>query len=105
MKFFEVEVQRQEDVAALEQEAERRHQAELDAAVARHPSAQPEDPLAELNQLRESAAAPAPRAPVKAGPRIGSNDPCPCGSGKKFKQCHGSVLEEDDGGEEPQPRA
>ena len=105
VRFFEVEVQRQEDVAALEQEAERRHQAELDAAIARHPSAQPEDPMAELNQLRESAAAPAPRAPVKAGPRIGRNDPCPCGSGKKFKQCHGSVLEEDEGGEEPQPRA
>jgi preprotein translocase subunit SecA len=28
-------------------------------------------------------------APVSAGPRIGRNDPCPCGSGKKFKQCHG----------------
>ncbi|PUZ29027.1 preprotein translocase subunit SecA [Chitinophaga parva] len=27
--------------------------------------------------------------PVKAGPRIGRNDPCPCGSGKKYKQCHG----------------
>ncbi|MBE7504765.1 MAG: SEC-C domain-containing protein [Planctomycetia bacterium] len=22
-------------------------------------------------------------------PRVGRNDPCPCGSGKKFKQCHG----------------
>ncbi len=28
-------------------------------------------------------------APASAGPRIGRNDPCPCGSGKKFKQCHG----------------
>ena len=28
-------------------------------------------------------------APITAGPRIGRNDPCPCGSGKKFKQCHG----------------
>ena len=27
--------------------------------------------------------------PVKAGPRIGRNDPCPCGSGKKYKNCHG----------------
>jgi preprotein translocase subunit SecA len=105
VRFFEVEVQRQEDVAALEEEAERRHQAELDAAVARHPSAQPEDPMALLNQLRESASSPPPRAPAKAGPRIGRNDPCPCGSGKKFKHCHGSILEEDDGGEEPQPRA
>jgi len=27
--------------------------------------------------------------PVKVEPKIGRNDPCPCGSGKKFKQCHG----------------
>jgi len=27
--------------------------------------------------------------PAVAGPRIGRNDPCPCGSGKKYKQCHG----------------
>ena len=27
--------------------------------------------------------------PVKAGPKIGRNDPCPCGSGKKYKNCHG----------------
>jgi preprotein translocase subunit SecA len=27
--------------------------------------------------------------PVSAGPKIGRNDPCPCGSGKKYKQCHG----------------
>jgi len=27
--------------------------------------------------------------PIVAEPKIGRNDPCPCGSGKKFKQCHG----------------
>jgi preprotein translocase subunit SecA len=31
-------------------------------------------------------------APVVAGPKIGRNDPCPCGSGKKYKQCHGRDL-------------
>ena len=25
----------------------------------------------------------------RAGPKVGRNDPCPCGSGRKFKQCHG----------------
>jgi preprotein translocase subunit SecA len=29
------------------------------------------------------------QAPVKSGPKIGRNDPCPCGSGKKYKHCHG----------------
>ncbi|NCU03098.1 MAG: preprotein translocase subunit SecA, partial [Chitinophagaceae bacterium] len=30
--------------------------------------------------------------PVVTGPKIGRNDPCPCGSGKKYKQCHGKDL-------------
>jgi uncharacterized protein len=31
-------------------------------------------------------------APIKRdGPKVGRNDPCPCGSGKKFKQCHGKT--------------
>jgi preprotein translocase subunit SecA len=29
-------------------------------------------------------------APVYVGPKVGRNDPCPCGSGKKFKNCHGA---------------
>lgn len=32
------------------------------------------------------------RTPVQAGPKIGRNDPCPCGSGKKYKSCHGQGL-------------
>lgn len=31
-------------------------------------------------------------APRKAFEQVGRNDPCPCGSGKKFKQCHGKAL-------------
>ena len=29
------------------------------------------------------------RQPAKAEPKVGRNDPCPCGSGKKYKNCHG----------------
>jgi preprotein translocase subunit SecA len=29
--------------------------------------------------------------PADAGPKIGRNDPCPCGSGKKYKHCHGKL--------------
>jgi preprotein translocase subunit SecA len=37
-------------------------------------------------------AAAVPKAPVKAdGPRVGRNDPCPCGSGRKYKKCHGAA--------------
>ncbi|WP_143285575.1 SEC-C metal-binding domain-containing protein, partial [Burkholderia pseudomallei] len=29
--------------------------------------------------------------PAGEGPRVGRNDPCPCGSGKKYKHCHGKL--------------
>jgi preprotein translocase subunit SecA len=44
----------------------------------------------------ESAGEPAQSAqaamPIhRDAPKVGRNDPCPCGSGKKYKQCHGSL--------------
>ena len=30
------------------------------------------------------------QAPIHSGETVGRNDPCPCGSGKKFKKCHGA---------------
>ncbi len=35
---------------------------------------------------------PAAPSPIKMAPRVGRNDLCPCGSGKKYKQCHGKGL-------------
>lgn len=32
------------------------------------------------------------KMPIKVGPKVGRNDPCPCGSGKKYKNCHGKGL-------------
>jgi preprotein translocase subunit SecA len=40
-----------------------------------------------LAQSTETEAAPF----VRAGEKVGRNDPCPCGSGKKYKQCHGKL--------------
>jgi preprotein translocase subunit SecA len=31
----------------------------------------------------------------REGPKVGRNDPCPCGSGQKFKKCHGAALEDE----------
>ena len=31
------------------------------------------------------------QAPIRSGRKVGRNDPCPCGSGKKFKSCHGAL--------------
>ena len=34
---------------------------------------------------------------VNKVPKVGRNDPCPCGSGKKYKKCHGANQASDDG--------
>jgi preprotein translocase subunit SecA len=36
----------------------------------------------------------APKPAARQGPRVGRNDPCPCGSGKKYKKCHGAAEAE-----------
>ena len=43
----------------------------------------------ELQYQTGPAQAEAPK-PVKVGAKVGRNDPCPCGSGKKYKKCHGA---------------
>jgi preprotein translocase subunit SecA len=43
----------------------------------------------DLQYQSGGAAAEAPK-PVRAGAKVGRNDPCPCGSGKKYKKCHGN---------------
>ena len=43
-------------------------------------------------QQQQAAGAPAPQRkmePVRTAPKVGRNEPCPCGSGKKYKHCHG----------------
>jgi preprotein translocase subunit SecA len=48
------------------------------------------------SELPASGAPTAPQKsqPVKVDQKIGRNDPCPCGSGKKFKNCHGTMVEQ-----------
>jgi preprotein translocase subunit SecA len=101
-RVFEVRIQRQEEIEAMEHAAEARHQAELDAAVARHPGNSQEPPPLNpqpdvdlLAKMREAAASTPPPARRSAPKGPGRNDLCPCGSGKKFKKCHGSEDEED----------
>src|SRR5579884_3692325 len=48
---------------------------------------QPRPPPRNLQTNRQEADD--QREPVRAGRKIGRNDPCPCGSGKKYKKCHG----------------
>ncbi|MCA1246661.1 preprotein translocase subunit SecA [Massilia sp. MS-15] len=57
-----------------------------------NPSAAPEE-LLNPNPVRSDAAAVAAEDHSSyMGVKVGRNDPCPCGSGKKFKQCHGRLA-------------
>jgi len=42
-----------------------------------------------VSEAANAAEAQAKAKPVRTGPKVGRNDPCPCGSGKKYKQCCG----------------
>lgn len=44
--------------------------------------------VGEKKRAKGVKAAPQPITPVVVGEQVGRNDPCPCGSGKKYKKCH-----------------
>jgi preprotein translocase subunit SecA len=50
--------------------------------------ADPDEAVAEADAGEAMDARP---EPVRAEPKVGRNDPCPCGSGKKYKHCHGRL--------------
>ncbi|MDF1587752.1 MAG: preprotein translocase subunit SecA [Gammaproteobacteria bacterium] len=76
-----VQVRAQEDVEAVEQQ---RRQA--GAVEYQH------DQSDAMGDDSEQDAMPTHQEPItRDGRKVGRNDPCPCGSGKKFKQCHGAI--------------
>ena len=80
-----VQVQRSDEAAAMEQQ--RREEAAKQKMAFEHAEAG--------SAVAEAADAPPPAAPqpmTRAQPKVGRNDPCPCGSGKKYKQCHGALT-------------
>jgi len=79
-----VRIQSEEDVQRMEAERRKAQAMEFKHADAPAlPGAQPEAAGAEAAASAEPF--------VREGRKIGRNEPCPCGSGKKFKQCHGSL--------------
>ncbi|UPW17934.1 preprotein translocase subunit SecA [Agarivorans sp. TSD2052] len=76
-----VQVQDPEEVTAME---EKRRETERRAMEMRNQQAQEQ-----LQQ--EQQAGPSGKPVTREGQKVGRNDPCPCGSGKKFKQCHGKL--------------
>ena len=80
-----VQVQRQDEAAEIERR--RREEAARQQMAFEHARAAGVEEAA-----AEGEAAPAkPQTVVREAPKVGRNDPCPCGSGKKYKQCHGAL--------------
>ncbi|MCC6756634.1 MAG: preprotein translocase subunit SecA [Arenimonas sp.] len=77
-----VRVRDEDDAAAMEAEDRRRHEQQASQMAFQHPgvgNTGPDEELADMGVVHLD------------GPKVGRNDPCPCGSGKKFKQCHGRL--------------
>jgi preprotein translocase subunit SecA len=81
-----VRIRNEEEVAAMEAEERRQVEAQMRQAQFQHAEAGGYG-------ADEEAAEVAPRlAQAAAMPKVGRNDPCPCGSGKKYKHCHGQLV-------------
>ncbi len=100
-KVFSVQMKKENDIERMEREDLERHNLAAQAMQMRHGS--------EIDAPEETAkgASPSGRPPPgqravaqpirRETPKVGRNDLCPCGSGEKFKKCHGAALEEDGG--------
>ena len=81
-----LQIKRQDEAELIEQK--RREEAERQQLAFQHAQA---SALPEAEQ-ESGQQAEAPQQPmVRDTPKVGRNDPCPCGSGKKYKQCHGAL--------------
>ncbi len=75
-----VQVKAESDVETVE---EQRRQADDVPKNFEHTAAPEQEP--------EASGEATMRSEMRQGPKVGRNDPCPCGSGKKYKQCHGKL--------------
>jgi preprotein translocase subunit SecA len=98
-KLVRVQLQRETDIERLEREDYERHQRAAQSLQLRHGGE-----IADGSEESDGASRPPPRpqarvAPVRReAPKVSRNDLCPCGSGEKFKACHGAALEDEESG-------
>ncbi len=105
-KVFSVQVKKENEIERLEREDLEKHQRAAQAMQMRHGSEidTGDEPAPGPGQSGRPPA-PGPRSvpqPIKReAPKVGRNDLCPCGSGEKFKKCHGAALEDEAGDAPP----
>jgi preprotein translocase subunit SecA len=90
-----IRIQGEDDLAEMQRQREEQQKlqfrhAEASALGAQAPAAAPPGPAPQ--QGAQAAPASAVETFVRDGRKVGRNEPCPCGSGKKFKRCHGQLA-------------
>jgi preprotein translocase subunit SecA len=93
--LMNVRIQSQEEIEAAEQKIEAETERRIEQARAQHSEfgtavAEEATDVATLTLPEREEAKPQPFK--RFGGKIGRNDPCPCGSGRKYKQCHGKLA-------------
>ncbi len=84
------EVRRDDEVERLE--AQRQEEARQQAEKMKAQQEELAAPTADGDGAGQTQGPPEkPRTVVREGRKVGRNEPCPCGSGKKYKQCHGKL--------------
>lgn len=83
-----VQVAEEEDVEAIDEQRQANQEMHYEHAEATPIEEQPQE-LAFANDDKGEEAADQPF--IRDGKKVGRNDPCPCGSKKKYKQCHGKL--------------
>ncbi|OTQ74532.1 MULTISPECIES: preprotein translocase subunit SecA [unclassified Gilliamella] len=80
-----VQIRSQEEV----DEAERQRQAEIERLMAKQQANH--ESMTTIDDENDGQASNSSQPIVRTQAKVGRNDPCPCGSGKKYKHCHGAV--------------
>ena len=84
--LFKVQVRQEEDVQAIDEQMQAPREMRFEHAAA--PALDDFDE-AQVSAVEEEKVSEQPF--VRSGSKVGRNDPCPCGSGKKYKLCHGKL--------------
>ncbi|MFI3186365.1 MAG: preprotein translocase subunit SecA [Methylococcaceae bacterium] len=85
--LFKVQVRQEEDVQAIDQQRQAPREMHFE-----HAEAPALDAYEQSLLEQEGAPVAEDHQPfIRDGNKVGRNDPCPCGSGKKYKQCHGKL--------------
>ena len=90
VKFLShVQIQRRDEAALIEQQ--RREEAEKAKLAFQHAQASPMAEAPEAGEGQPPSPEAAAQPVTRSEPKVGRNEPCPCGSGKKYKHCHGAL--------------